>query len=526
MSLWLENKTGQIMWELLVQIMWGVAGNYQSINVSDLDNDGDIDILANIDGKFSWFNNKGNFWDQYTPFPNDISLSILLPADVDSDGYQDVIALSDEGTKIIVYFHPAATDMVKESITFDHNGNAQSICLADINQDGKVDIVAAPNNINRVVWYENTGGQVALNAQTIKDTDYDYIICPQNTDKRIFDIVVEHRGLSDDSDIFFKSIGLLLKDIDNNPISTEQANSVIEKISLYANNKELGGINHIQTIDNLYLSYGKIIINLPNNELTTIKKNSSENLYYVNITLTGNASVQELNKLFVTLDIENSIIQDKEYQTPLIIENPMNVSAMLRILSVNIIKEISEIREGDNKYFGKISLNTKPNSNVNICLKDSSQQIDIIEECMDFNQETWSTPKSINIEAKEDKIDEEPISCPVTFTFSTDDNDYESISIKQISIDIVDASDPPTISFNSKTSTIYENKDNLPLNINLVGQSSKEIQIGFNILGDNNNDFTIRHNSISIPAYSSSATLTIDIINDEIVESDDKFTIN
>ena len=25
MSLWLENKTGQIMWELLVQIMWGVA---------------------------------------------------------------------------------------------------------------------------------------------------------------------------------------------------------------------------------------------------------------------------------------------------------------------------------------------------------------------------------------------------------------------------------------------------------------------------------------------------------------------
>lgn len=133
---------------------------------TDLDGDGDQDIvaLARIHGYFSWWENDGNAgWDAYTvssslTYPQDV-----YPADIDGDGDQDLIGTA-VGTEILVWWEntqnplPQPTtweaDTLQEAFT-----SVSSLYAADIDGDGDTDVLGTALLDDDITWWENDGSE-------------------------------------------------------------------------------------------------------------------------------------------------------------------------------------------------------------------------------------------------------------------------------------------------------------------------------------------------------------------------------
>ena len=149
--------------------------NRRSIQLVDLDGDGDLDLLTGTFFLGLWYPNdgQGNFGPRTIIRDesfNGAGYDVFRPADLDGDGDLDVIGLS--GTsfgpqdKLVWFtneggasFNPANENLIDLLPNENGLGNAFP---ADIDGDGDLDIVAAQtapfNGDNRVVWYENTDG--------------------------------------------------------------------------------------------------------------------------------------------------------------------------------------------------------------------------------------------------------------------------------------------------------------------------------------------------------------------------------
>lgn len=132
-----------------------------SIVAYDFDHDGDTDILSASlhNDLIVWHENPlgdGDIWLMH-PIASDIdgAQSVQL-ADFDRDGSLDVVAASRSDDKITWYSnrHDSGHFGAQQLIA-DNAGNAMSVVTADVNGDGYVDVVSAAFNNNAIVWYEN-----------------------------------------------------------------------------------------------------------------------------------------------------------------------------------------------------------------------------------------------------------------------------------------------------------------------------------------------------------------------------------
>jgi hypothetical protein len=82
----------------------------------------------------------------------------LAIADLDQDGSDEIVAgYRGAPYGLYVYRHAAETE-VWERAPIDEGGVAVSgIVIADLNKDGRADIIAGGAATNNVVWYENSG---------------------------------------------------------------------------------------------------------------------------------------------------------------------------------------------------------------------------------------------------------------------------------------------------------------------------------------------------------------------------------
>ncbi|MBC8753352.1 T9SS type A sorting domain-containing protein [Kordia sp. YSTF-M3] len=160
---WHENTNGLGAMGTEVVISTAV-NNPVSVYASDLDNDGDMDVLTAslYDSKIAWYENtdgQGAFGAQQIISTNaDVAVSVYAE-DLDGDGDMDVISASANDDKVAWYENTDSQGTFGAEQLITNADGARSIHAADMDNDGDIDVLYAASQEDKIAWYENTDSQ-------------------------------------------------------------------------------------------------------------------------------------------------------------------------------------------------------------------------------------------------------------------------------------------------------------------------------------------------------------------------------
>ncbi len=131
---------------------------------SDIDNDGNVDVLFNSseDNTLFWAKNldgEGNFGAQQVIWNGTSILGAFYATDIDDDGFVDVVSGLTNGNIAWFKNSDGLGNFDAPQTIANNTGGAQSIFPSDIDGDGNSDLVIAEINENLINWYQNTNGQ-------------------------------------------------------------------------------------------------------------------------------------------------------------------------------------------------------------------------------------------------------------------------------------------------------------------------------------------------------------------------------
>ncbi len=138
-----------------------IGGHSQLMQFTDVNNDGDIDIvfLATVDDWVFWTDNNCGGYGGFGRVPRFASRDVQS-SDIDNDGDNDFISASTLGP--VFYENNGYFNYSNSSI--DNNSTIR-ICLTDIDGDGDFDPVFI-ENFSAVIWYENRLNEVTMDFGT------------------------------------------------------------------------------------------------------------------------------------------------------------------------------------------------------------------------------------------------------------------------------------------------------------------------------------------------------------------------
>ncbi|CAM9684308.1 unnamed protein product, partial [Ectocarpus fasciculatus] len=165
---WYENSDGGGAFSLGVSLEPAddPAGG-KDVVAADIDGDGDIDIIsASFDGNYTsadfhdgrilWLENDGtgSFAEGRDVGLLDSARSVVA-VDLDNDGDVDLVACDNVGGKIVWYENTDGTGNFSEAIDIAVDTGVYSLIAVDLDGDGDFDLATANRDSGRVVWYEN-----------------------------------------------------------------------------------------------------------------------------------------------------------------------------------------------------------------------------------------------------------------------------------------------------------------------------------------------------------------------------------
>ena len=135
------------------------AKGASSVFTADIDNDGDLDVLATAksDNSVAWYENNGNgSFTAHAVATNATQTQTGTAADIDSDGDQDLLIGTENS--LVWYENDGNQNFTEQSL-----GNTfavvRSVTTADMDNDGDIDLLAGIRDDNTVAWFENDGSQ-------------------------------------------------------------------------------------------------------------------------------------------------------------------------------------------------------------------------------------------------------------------------------------------------------------------------------------------------------------------------------
>jgi hypothetical protein len=142
--------------------------SFSNLNSADIDADGDQDIIISQSGTdelLGWLENDGG---DFIDFPQHVistsfsSFKSILAIDLDQDGDIDLVAVDNVADELLWFENDGTGITWTEHII--QNGTtvegALDLDIADIDADGDFDIVVAASSTTELYWYENTGSAV------------------------------------------------------------------------------------------------------------------------------------------------------------------------------------------------------------------------------------------------------------------------------------------------------------------------------------------------------------------------------
>jgi FG-GAP-like repeat/Secretion system C-terminal sorting domain len=159
---WWENVngTGLVWTEHIIDDQWG---RLPSVYASDVDGDGDTDVLAadKVPGSISWWENVngiGTEWTEHIVVNEFLNAQSVFAADVDGDGDIDVLGAS--WYDAITWWENVTgigTTWTEHNVSVSFDG-AHYVYATDMDGDGDIDILGAAFFEDHVVWWENVDG--------------------------------------------------------------------------------------------------------------------------------------------------------------------------------------------------------------------------------------------------------------------------------------------------------------------------------------------------------------------------------
>ncbi|MCB2156312.1 VCBS repeat-containing protein [bacterium] len=187
-TMWYENIDGTGTFGPR-QTITSIPAGADSIFAADLDGDGDIDILSaeSWEGEISWCQNTdgaGTFGSQHILSTFARKAHCMAVTDLDDDGDLDVLSLSYSGNHIAWHENvDGAGTFGPEQIVATDIDYADSLIVADLDGDGDDDVLSASGWDDRIVWYENIDGAATFGpAQIIADSDTASLILAADLD--------------------------------------------------------------------------------------------------------------------------------------------------------------------------------------------------------------------------------------------------------------------------------------------------------------------------------------------------------
>lgn len=167
---WFKNLDGQGTFGQPIEITYDAFGAID-VYASDLDNDGDMDVLSasKEDNKIAWYENldgQGTFGEQQVLTTNALNVLTVFAKDLNGDGNVDVISASTGDGEVIWFKNNGNGNFDSEQIISSTVGAVVSVYTADMDGDGDMDVLSA-SYINKVSWHENIDGLGTFNNEHI-----------------------------------------------------------------------------------------------------------------------------------------------------------------------------------------------------------------------------------------------------------------------------------------------------------------------------------------------------------------------
>jgi len=145
------------------KIITSKAGNVTSVFATDLDGDGDVDILTatGCHNEIMWYENTNGLgaFSEKQLITSDLNFAFCVyAADIDSDGDMDVISASRDDGKIAWYQNDGNGNFGTQLIVSTAIAGARTVFAKDLDGDGDIDLLSGGYWSNIVAWHKNIDG--------------------------------------------------------------------------------------------------------------------------------------------------------------------------------------------------------------------------------------------------------------------------------------------------------------------------------------------------------------------------------
>ena len=290
---WFENSGDGSSW---TEHTLATIDGARFLSAADVDGDGDVDIFSSATGnpRLVWFENSlgdGTSWAAHLVANLNNAATSVFGADLDGDG--DVDALMSRIDDRIFWFENATGDggsWSAHTVTTTVDG-PQYVIVADIDGDGDLDALAASRDDDTIAWYPNRGGQFALPTVSLAQS-----VLANSQEDVALQIDLEHRGRTDDSDVELGKLELRLENGAGTPLTTPQANELIDKLELFLDDGS-GGFDSpadtlVEVVSTLSLAGGVQSILLDTGDPAAQVALGESKRYFVVVTMTATAASQ------------------------------------------------------------------------------------------------------------------------------------------------------------------------------------------------------------------------------------------
>lgn len=149
------------------------TGRASSATAADIDGDGDIDVVASFEkgNRIVWFQNldgQGNFSTGVNVSTDSEGAYMVITADVDGDGDQDIVAANYvfNGGTVMLFKNVDGLGVSWSAVELSSDTEGPVyVQAADLDSDGDLDVVSASYGDGQVVWYENDRNEEYLTGE-------------------------------------------------------------------------------------------------------------------------------------------------------------------------------------------------------------------------------------------------------------------------------------------------------------------------------------------------------------------------
>jgi PKD repeat protein len=344
-----------------------------SVEAGDLDNDGDLDLVTGdqVSGDYqikAWENDgtpfSGEQWQPTAIWYDRVDRPWMAASvydvdlgDVNQDGYLDILSSSaeDEAYEIRIWensgtpFGAYITDttwvrhLVARTGPYTDDAGIRSAVLADLDRDGDPDILAGSelydevsNGPAKIYLWQNRGGSVA----EVANPQAPATLAGGATDD-FLRIAASHQGRATDHAIELAKWYLHLADGGGNPLTSAQANALIDNLAIYysTDGSWQASDTLLVTVSDLALTNGVQTISFADGNSYVELAPSQQKNYFVVVTLTSGSP----NSFQIIFDADaDSVVEDKTTDTSVIVQDaePVSSGVVNNIAPVAVISGI------------------------------------------------------------------------------------------------------------------------------------------------------------------------------------------